>query len=118
MPSPPRPSQDPLARLAPATDALENVAREIGALEAIDTVARPVQDAVKGRLGNELLRDALTGRWLGHSVHPVLTDLPIGFWTSAFTLDLIGGQRSRTAAQGLVGIGVLGARRAAARGAA
>ena len=47
--------------------------------------------------------DALTGRWLGHAVHPVLTDLPIGFWTSAFTLDLIGGRRSRAAAQRLVG---------------
>src|ERR1044071_10416446 len=99
MPSPPRPpSDDLLAQLAPATDALETVAREIGALEALDSVARPVQNAVKGRLGNELLRDALTGRWLGHSVHPVLTDLPIGFLTSAFTLDLLGRQRSPQAA--------------------
>src|SRR3954469_14885851 len=118
MPSPPPPPHDPLAPLAPATDALETVAREIVALEAIDTVARPVQDAVKGRLGNELLRDALTGRWLGHSVHPVLTDLPIGFWTSAFTLDLIGGERSRKASQRLVGIGVLCALPTAASGAA
>ena len=119
MQSPPRPpTDDLLAQLAPATDAFETVAREVGALEALDTVARPVQEAVKARLGNELVRDALTGRWLGHSVHPVLTDLPIGFWTSAFTLDLIGGKRSRTAAQRLVGIGVLCALPTAAAGAA
>jgi nitrite reductase/ring-hydroxylating ferredoxin subunit/uncharacterized membrane protein len=119
MQSPSRsPSDDPFAPLAPATATFETVAREVGALEAIDTVARPVQDAVKARLGNDLVRDALTGRWLGHSVHPVLTDLPIGFWTSAFTLDLIGGKRSRKAAQRLVGIGVLCALPTAASGAA
>jgi nitrite reductase/ring-hydroxylating ferredoxin subunit len=119
MQSPPRhPSDDLLASLAPATDALETIADDVGALEALDTVARPVQDAVKARLGNELVRDALTGRWLGHSLHPVLTDLPIGFWTSAFTLDLIGGKRSRKASQRLVGIGVLCALPTAAAGAA
>jgi nitrite reductase/ring-hydroxylating ferredoxin subunit len=48
----------------------------------------------------------------------VLTDLPIGFWTSAFTLDLIGGRRSRPAAQLLVGLGVLSALPTAASGAA
>ncbi len=51
-------------------------------------------------------------------MHPVLTDLPIGFWTSAFTLDLIGGRRSRAAVQRLVGLGVLCALPTAASGAA
>jgi nitrite reductase/ring-hydroxylating ferredoxin subunit len=37
----------------------------------------------------------------------LLTDLPIGFWTSAFTLDLLGGRRSRPAATRLVAWGVL-----------
>jgi nitrite reductase/ring-hydroxylating ferredoxin subunit len=119
MPSPPRPpSDDPLAPLAPATATFETVAHEVGALEAIDAVARPVQDALKGRLGHGPVRDLLTGRWLGHAVHPVLTDLPIGFWTSAFTLDLVGGKRSRKAAQRLLGIGVLCALPTAAAGAA
>jgi nitrite reductase/ring-hydroxylating ferredoxin subunit/uncharacterized membrane protein len=119
MQSPPRPpSDDLLAPLAPATATLETAAREVGSMEVIDTVARPVQDAVKARLGDGPARDALTGRWLGHAVHPVLTDLPIGFWTSAFTLDLIGGKRSRKASQRLVGIGVLCALPTAASGAA
>jgi nitrite reductase/ring-hydroxylating ferredoxin subunit len=119
MPSPPRSSSDDLlAQLAPATATLETIAREVGVFEAIDPVARPVQDAVKARLGNGVVRDALTGRWLGHAVHPVLTDLPIGFWTSAFTLDLIGGKRSRKASQRLVAIGVLCALPTAASGAA
>ena len=29
---------------------------------------------------------------LGHSLHPVLTDLPLGCWTSATLIDLVGGQ--------------------------
>ena len=46
---------------------------------------------------------------LGHPVHPLLTDLAIGFWTSAWLLDIIGGRRSATAARRLVGWGVVSA---------
>jgi hypothetical protein len=49
----------------------------------------------------------LRGEWLGHPLHPVLTDLPIGFWTSAWVLDFLPGQRA--AAQKLVGLGLLSA---------
>lgn len=44
--------------------------------------------------GADRVMDLLHGRWLGHALHPVLTDLPIGFWTSAFVLDLVGARRS------------------------
>lgn len=52
-------------------------------------------------------RDLLLGRQTGHALHPALTDLPIGLWTSAGLLDLLGGERSRPAAQLLTGAGVL-----------
>ena len=48
-------------------------------------LARPEADRVK---------DLLHGRWLGHALHPALPDLPIGFWTSAFVLDLVGARTS------------------------
>src|SRR5215213_10154 len=32
---------------------------------------------------------------LGHSLHPVLTDLTLGCWTSATLLDVVGGPTSR-----------------------
>jgi len=54
----------------------------------------------------------------GHPVHPVLTDLPIGFWTSAWVLDLIGGERHAPSAQLLTGLGVLSALPTAATGGA
>ncbi len=58
----------------------------------------------------------LRGEWLGHALHPALTDLPIGFWTSAWTLDIIGGRRCATASTALVGLGVLSAVPTAAAG--
>lgn len=36
------------------------------------------------------LRDFLHGTWLGHPVHPMLTDIPIGAFIVAFVLDLVG----------------------------
>jgi uncharacterized membrane protein len=51
----------------------------------------------------------LRGGWLGHAVHPVLTDLPLGCWTSASLVDLVGGRDGRSAATRLVGLGVASA---------
>jgi uncharacterized membrane protein len=55
--------------------------------------------------GSELLRSGL----IGHALHPLLTDLPLGFWTSATLLDLRGRHADREAAQRLVGAGLLAA---------
>lgn len=44
---------------------------------------------------------------LGHTVHPVLTDLPLGCWTSATLVDMVGGTGGRQAATRLVGIGLV-----------
>ena len=112
------PPVTPTDPLEAGTRALDVLAQRVEGLHAADAVAKRLQEFVHARIGRGGLRDALTGRWLGHAVHPVLTDLPIGFWTSAFTLDLIGGRRSRAAAQRLVGLGVLSALPTAASGAA
>lgn len=44
---------------------------------------------------------------VGHSLHPALTDLPIGFWTSSWLLDLVGGRASRGASRRLIAAGVV-----------
>ena len=51
--------------------------------------------------------DALRGRWLGHALHPLLTDFPLGCWLSAGLLDLLGGRKSRPAARRLIGLGLV-----------
>jgi nitrite reductase/ring-hydroxylating ferredoxin subunit/uncharacterized membrane protein len=53
-------------------------------------VAR-VMDGFYGALGSpgKLLQDLLNGSWLGHSLHPVLTDVVIGGATAAVLLDVL-----------------------------
>lgn len=65
--------------------------------------------SLSGPLGHEPLRGLLLGRGSGHAVHPVLTDLAIGFWTSSASLDLLRRGRSDDASRALVGWGVLSA---------
>jgi nitrite reductase/ring-hydroxylating ferredoxin subunit/uncharacterized membrane protein len=97
---------------------LSDAADRVGRDARLDRLAGPVGDAVRQALGGQPAKDVLSGTWLGHPLHPVLTDLPIGFWTSAFTLDLVGGRRSRRAATQLVAWGVLSAVPTAVTGAA
>jgi nitrite reductase/ring-hydroxylating ferredoxin subunit len=59
------------------------------------------------------LKDALNGTWLGHALHPAITDVPIGAWTAALVLDVLGERRGARIA---VGVGLLGALGAAATG--
>jgi hypothetical protein len=55
---------------------------------------------------------------LGHSLHPALTDLTLGCWTSATLLDLLGGSSSRPAATLLTAAGIAAAVPTAVAGAA
>jgi nitrite reductase/ring-hydroxylating ferredoxin subunit/uncharacterized membrane protein len=68
-----------------------------------------------GRTGraSQPIRDALSGTWLGHPVHPAITDVPIGAWTTALFLDIAG---ERGAARTAVGVGLVGALGAAVTG--
>jgi uncharacterized membrane protein len=78
---------------------LESDHRLDNATEALNTVATTV---ASGRRGS-----VLQGRTIGHALHPLMTDLPLGCWMSAGLLDLLGGKHSRTAARRLVGLGLL-----------
>ncbi|MCU1386740.1 MAG: iron-sulfur protein, partial [Ilumatobacteraceae bacterium] len=53
------------------------------------------------------VKDALSGTWLGHQLHPMLTDVVIGSFTSATVLDLIGGRRAARSANVLAVVGAL-----------
>ncbi|GAA4983329.1 hypothetical protein GCM10025734_05270 [Kitasatospora paranensis] len=82
----------------------------VGEASELDRVTEPVRDAVRALpLGR--LRSILQGRPLGHPLHPVLVQLPIGAWTSATVLDMVPG--CERAAKFLVGLGVVAAAPAA-----
>jgi len=55
------------------------------------------------------LRDFLHGTWLGHPLHPALTDVPIGAFIVAFVLDLAGQSAGATWAIGVGFITMLAA---------
>src|SRR5262245_66674735 len=60
--------------------------------EWLDIVSDRVQKAVAavykaGGEGGRRVRDFLHGTWLGHPLHPALTDVPLGAWTTALMLD-------------------------------
>ncbi|MFF7720969.1 Rieske 2Fe-2S domain-containing protein [Streptomyces luteogriseus] len=88
-------------------DALE---RDPRADAAIDVLTRTVRALPLGRA-----RDVLHGRWLGHPLHPLMVQVPIGSWMSAAVLDLWPG-RSREAGL-LVSVGLAAAGPAALAGA-
>ena len=95
----------------------ETIAERIERLEALDRVSEPLQTAVRNAIPPQSdLKDLLSGTWLGHPLHPPLTDVVIGTWTSALLLDLLGDERAEAAADRLVAAGILAAVPTAAAG--
>jgi nitrite reductase/ring-hydroxylating ferredoxin subunit/uncharacterized membrane protein len=85
-----------------AVDALESV-------EALDGTALKLAGAVSNAVPAGVPRDALSGTWLGHALHPPLTDVVIGSFLSATVLDLLGGDDTGRARERLIAVGLLAA---------
>ncbi len=66
------------------------------------------------------VRNFLHGTWLGHPLHPVITDVPLGAWTVSTAFDLYelstGDETFSPGADTAVGIGLIGAGAAAVAG--
>ncbi len=82
----------------------------------LDGPAEKVATLVRGAVPAGPAKDLLSGTWLGHALHPVLTDVPVGTWTSATLLDLIGGRGAQPAVEKLLAVGILAALPTAASG--
>ncbi|MGW2304622.1 Rieske 2Fe-2S domain-containing protein [Streptomyces sp. NPDC001809] len=105
-----------LERALPSASGPGRILRGLDRLEratVLDGCADRLRDVVRAvPLGRA--RDALHGRWLGHPVHPVMVQVPVGAWFSAAVLDAIPGQRR--AAGALIGVGLVAAVPAAVAG--
>ena len=102
---------------------MRDVAELVGTQEWIDQVAKPLDDAVSAAFQGEAgrtVKDGLNGTWLGHPLHPVLTDIPIGAWMMAEVFDGLdsvgGGSRYEDAARVCINAGLVGAVGAAVTG--
>ena len=92
-------------------------AERLGGLERLDAPAGAAAKAVQQVVGQGALKDLLSGTRLGHPLHPMLTDIPIGTLASASVLDLLAKERGQPAADVLVALGLLSALPTAAAGA-
>ena len=104
-----------------STNALVRVADQ----PALDTIAEPLSDAIRqaySRAGDagRVVKNAMHGVWLGHPLHPVFTDVPIGAWTTGLVLDAAGALRDdeglERAADVAIAVGLAGAVGAAVTG--
>lgn len=73
----------------------------------LDGPVQALEPHIRALFGTGTRGAVLRGDWLGHAVHPTLTDLTLGTWASASVLDLFGGRDSSAAAQRLIGAGLL-----------
>ena len=71
---------------------------------ALDEPGKKIGKAVRDAIGPGTVKDAMSGTWLGHALHPLLTDVVIGCLSSATLLDVLGGDSDGEAAERLIAI--------------
>ena len=82
------------AETPPPSPPLRHAIGEVVESQAwLDKLANPIQSWLLQFFGqpgepNRKLKDMLNGTWLGHPLHPALTDVPIGSWTATTLLDV------------------------------
>jgi nitrite reductase/ring-hydroxylating ferredoxin subunit/uncharacterized membrane protein len=84
---------------------LEPLVRAIESASALDAPAKSIAGTVRSTLTGAV-KDLLSGTWLGHAVHPMLTDVVIGSFTSATLLDLLAGEDAAEASERLIMLGI------------
>jgi nitrite reductase/ring-hydroxylating ferredoxin subunit/uncharacterized membrane protein len=82
--------------------------RRIERTEALDRVYDTLAPYVQRMTANPEIKRILSGAPMGHRLHPMLTDIPIGCWTSASVLDLVAWRSGAPAARRLTALGIAG----------
>jgi hypothetical protein len=62
---------------------LDALVARLESVEALDDPGRTAGRKVRRLIPDGAPKDVLSGAWLGHALHPLLTDIPIGVWTSS-----------------------------------
>jgi len=82
----------------------------------LEPIAERLQPAIAATLDNSIGAEGtkiLHGTWLGHPLHVVLTDVPLGSWTAAAVFDLLditnGNRAVRRAADSAISVGLFAA---------
>ncbi len=87
--------------------AIRDLMRPLEGWAFLDPAADWLSARVSGVLGNGPLKSALSGTFLGHALHPLLTDVPIGALTAATVFDVLGGDGGGSTADALTVLGLV-----------
>jgi nitrite reductase/ring-hydroxylating ferredoxin subunit/uncharacterized membrane protein len=85
-----------------AESPLHDLVETVESADALDQPGETLGKAIRDTVPKGPVKDALAGTWLGHALHPMLTDVVIGSFTSATLLDLLGND----GADRLIAIGI------------
>lgn len=77
--------------------------------QQLDGLVSGLESRIPAALRRGPAHDQLAGAWLGHALHPVLTDIPLGTWMSATILDLVDARAYRRPSAVLTGVGLAAA---------
>lgn len=94
---------------SPDSSPLTQITDRIESAEGLDGLAAGIGELSAKLVAEPGRASLLRSGTLGHAVHPVLTDVPLGAWMSAAVLDWTGGDRMAPASQRLVALGNLAA---------
>src|SRR3954453_4315340 len=94
---------------APSKPKVHTLVHQLAGVQTLDAPARTAGKAVRGAIPRGSLKDLLCGVPLRPGLHPVLTDVVTGTWTSATLLDLVGGDDAGPAAERLIANGIVAA---------
>src|SRR4051794_5071245 len=91
----------------PARPALHALVIKLAEVTApLDAPAKAAGKAIRGAIPRGTVKDLISGVPLGHPLHPLLTDVVIGAWTSATILDVLGGRGADQASRRLIAVGI------------
>lgn len=84
----------------------EPVVNAVESAGFLDSAGKKIAKTARDTIPGGAFKDAISGTWLGHALHPMLTDVVIGSFMSSTLLDLLGGRDSDTASERLLTIGI------------
>jgi len=90
----------------------------------LGSAAETIQPAVlkafeSGGAPGQIIKNFLHGTWLGHPLHPLLTDIPVGAYTTTAVMDIMelcGNENLKSGADASLAIGLVGAAGSAVTG--
>jgi len=83
------------------------IINSIESSKAFEATLDAVQQRVSAVIDRPVPMDVLSGRRVGHPLHPASVQIPLGCWVGACVLDLAGGRPAKPMARLLVGAGVV-----------